>query len=171
MGWCWVSGMKSTTKSSFLLFISFFFAWPFDQNPWLTLVFHMKSIWLLKQLVSDISHLCLHTLSSLCVDCRYNLNNSNVCPQVPVASVSSGVHEAGKNIDKTEALFSQERDPRFAEMYTSISGCTTHTHRHTNIVHTLHTNSWPIYLNVLFSLFSVFSIISIVVCVCVGSGR
>ncbi|XP_071345730.1 aryl hydrocarbon receptor nuclear translocator 2 isoform X1 [Trachinotus anak] len=42
--------------------------------------------------------------------------------QVPVASVSSGVHEAGKSIDKTEALFSQERDPRFAEMYTGISG-------------------------------------------------
>ncbi|XP_060899051.1 aryl hydrocarbon receptor nuclear translocator 2 [Labrus mixtus] len=42
--------------------------------------------------------------------------------QVPVASVSSGVHEAGKNIDKTEALFSQERDPRFTEMYTGISG-------------------------------------------------
>ncbi|KAF1392483.1 hypothetical protein PFLUV_G00028400 [Perca fluviatilis] len=42
--------------------------------------------------------------------------------QVPVASVSSGVHEAGKNIDKTEILFSQERDPRFAEMYTGISG-------------------------------------------------
>ncbi|KAM9317587.1 aryl hydrocarbon receptor nuclear translocator 2 isoform 2-T2 [Pholidichthys leucotaenia] len=39
--------------------------------------------------------------------------------QVPVASVSSGVHEAGKNIDKTEPLFSQERDPRFAEMYTA----------------------------------------------------
>uniref|UniRef100_A0AAQ5X967 Aryl hydrocarbon receptor nuclear translocator 2 n=1 Tax=Amphiprion ocellaris TaxID=80972 RepID=A0AAQ5X967_AMPOC len=52
--------------------------------------------------------------------------------QVPVASVSSGVHEAGKNIDKTEALFSQERDPRFAEMYTSISGCMTHTHTHTH---------------------------------------
>uniref|UniRef100_A0A7N6F6D7 Aryl hydrocarbon receptor nuclear translocator 2 n=1 Tax=Anabas testudineus TaxID=64144 RepID=A0A7N6F6D7_ANATE len=61
--------------------------------------------------------------------------------QVPVASVSSGVHEAGKNIDKTEALFSQERDPRFAEMYTSISGCTlhihTHTHKHT-LAHTLY---------------------------------
>ncbi|KAM9860841.1 aryl hydrocarbon receptor nuclear translocator 2 [Aulostomus maculatus] len=42
--------------------------------------------------------------------------------QVPVASVSSGVHEAGKNIEKTEALFSQDRDPRFAEMYTNISG-------------------------------------------------
>ncbi|XP_077420560.1 aryl hydrocarbon receptor nuclear translocator 2 [Vanacampus margaritifer] len=42
--------------------------------------------------------------------------------QVPVASVSSGVHETGKSIDKPEALFSQERDPRFAEMYTSISG-------------------------------------------------
>uniref|UniRef100_A0A8D3C4U5 Aryl hydrocarbon receptor nuclear translocator 2 n=1 Tax=Scophthalmus maximus TaxID=52904 RepID=A0A8D3C4U5_SCOMX len=41
--------------------------------------------------------------------------------QVPVAGVSGGVHEAGKNIDKTEALFSQERDPRFAEMYTGIS--------------------------------------------------
>uniref|UniRef100_A0A4W6D4V5 Aryl hydrocarbon receptor nuclear translocator 2 n=1 Tax=Lates calcarifer TaxID=8187 RepID=A0A4W6D4V5_LATCA len=51
--------------------------------------------------------------------------------QVPVASVSSGVHEAGKNIDKTEALFSQERDPRFAEMYTGISGCTTQTHTQT----------------------------------------
>ncbi|XP_037103214.1 aryl hydrocarbon receptor nuclear translocator 2 isoform X6 [Syngnathus acus] len=42
--------------------------------------------------------------------------------QVPVASVSSGVHEAGKSIDKPEALFSQERDSRFAEMYSSISG-------------------------------------------------
>ncbi|KAF3833369.1 hypothetical protein F7725_027034 [Dissostichus mawsoni] len=42
--------------------------------------------------------------------------------QVPVAGVSSGVHEAGKNIDKTEVLFSQERDPRFAEMYSGISG-------------------------------------------------
>nr|XP_061811131.1 aryl hydrocarbon receptor nuclear translocator 2 [Nerophis lumbriciformis] len=41
--------------------------------------------------------------------------------QVPVANVSSGVHEAGKSIDKPEALFSPERDPRFAEMYTSIS--------------------------------------------------
>uniref|UniRef100_A0A674MAK3 Aryl hydrocarbon receptor nuclear translocator 2 n=2 Tax=Tetraodontidae TaxID=31031 RepID=A0A674MAK3_TAKRU len=41
--------------------------------------------------------------------------------QVPVPSVSSGVHEAVKNTDKTETLFSQERDPRFAEMYTGIS--------------------------------------------------
>uniref|UniRef100_A0A3P9QG54 Aryl hydrocarbon receptor nuclear translocator 2 n=1 Tax=Poecilia reticulata TaxID=8081 RepID=A0A3P9QG54_POERE len=41
--------------------------------------------------------------------------------QVPVAGVSSGVHDTGKTIDKTETLFSQERDPRFAEMYTSIS--------------------------------------------------
>lgn len=41
-----------------------------------------------------------------------------------MASVSSGVHEAGKNTDKTETLFSQERDPRFAEMYTGISSCT-----------------------------------------------
>ncbi|XP_030650264.1 aryl hydrocarbon receptor nuclear translocator 2 [Chanos chanos] len=42
--------------------------------------------------------------------------------QVPVASVPAGVHEAGKSIDKNESLFSQERDPRFADMYTGISG-------------------------------------------------
>uniref|UniRef100_A0A671SQW5 Aryl hydrocarbon receptor nuclear translocator 2 n=1 Tax=Sinocyclocheilus anshuiensis TaxID=1608454 RepID=A0A671SQW5_9TELE len=42
---------------------------------------------------------------------------------VPVASVPAGVHEAGKTIDKTDSLFSQERDPRFSDMYTGISGC------------------------------------------------
>ncbi|KAK7176764.1 hypothetical protein R3I93_000872 [Phoxinus phoxinus] len=42
--------------------------------------------------------------------------------QVPVASVQSGVHEAGKTIDKADSLFSQERDPRFSDMYTGISG-------------------------------------------------
>ncbi|KAG1971491.1 aryl hydrocarbon receptor nuclear translocator [Pimephales promelas] len=41
--------------------------------------------------------------------------------QVPVASVQSGVHEAGKTIDKADSLFSQERDPRFSDMYTGIS--------------------------------------------------
>lgn len=56
--------------------------------------------------------------------------------QVPVAGVSSGVHDTGKTIDKTETLFSQERDPRFAEMYTSISGCMyihAHIRTHTNV--------------------------------------
>uniref|UniRef100_A0A8C2ZQ71 Aryl-hydrocarbon receptor nuclear translocator 2 n=1 Tax=Cyclopterus lumpus TaxID=8103 RepID=A0A8C2ZQ71_CYCLU len=57
--------------------------------------------------------------------------------QVPVASVSSGVHETGKNIDKTEVLFSQERDPRFAEMYTGIAGCTTDTHINRHLAATL----------------------------------
>ncbi|XP_076879131.1 aryl hydrocarbon receptor nuclear translocator 2 isoform X2 [Brachyhypopomus gauderio] len=38
--------------------------------------------------------------------------------QVPVG----GVHETSKSIDKTETLFSQERDPRFSDMYTGISG-------------------------------------------------
>lgn len=42
--------------------------------------------------------------------------------QVPVASVPAGIHEAGKTIDKTDSLFSQERDPRFSDMYTGISG-------------------------------------------------
>uniref|UniRef100_A0AAX7SUW2 Aryl hydrocarbon receptor nuclear translocator 2 n=1 Tax=Astatotilapia calliptera TaxID=8154 RepID=A0AAX7SUW2_ASTCA len=68
---------------------------------------------------------------------HYLSNNSNV----PVASVGSGVHEAGKNIDKTEALFSQERDPRFADMYTSISGCRrarTHTHTHVHVSSVIH---------------------------------
>uniref|UniRef100_A0A8C6T5P4 Aryl-hydrocarbon receptor nuclear translocator 2 n=1 Tax=Neogobius melanostomus TaxID=47308 RepID=A0A8C6T5P4_9GOBI len=41
--------------------------------------------------------------------------------QVPVASVSGGVHEAGKSMDKSEGLFPQERDQRFAEMYSAIS--------------------------------------------------
>uniref|UniRef100_A0A6Q2ZIY2 Aryl hydrocarbon receptor nuclear translocator 2 n=1 Tax=Esox lucius TaxID=8010 RepID=A0A6Q2ZIY2_ESOLU len=42
---------------------------------------------------------------------------------VSVPSVGGGVHEAGKNIDKTDAMFSQERDPRFTDMYSGISGC------------------------------------------------
>ncbi|XP_059383327.1 aryl hydrocarbon receptor nuclear translocator 2 isoform X1 [Carassius carassius] len=42
--------------------------------------------------------------------------------QVPVASVPAGIHEAGKTIDKTDSLFSQERDPRFSDIYTGISG-------------------------------------------------
>ncbi|XP_023669621.1 aryl hydrocarbon receptor nuclear translocator 2 isoform X2 [Paramormyrops kingsleyae] len=42
--------------------------------------------------------------------------------QVPVASVPAGVHDGGKAIDKTEAIFSQERDPRFSDMYAGISG-------------------------------------------------
>uniref|UniRef100_A0A674EMR8 Aryl-hydrocarbon receptor nuclear translocator 2 n=1 Tax=Salmo trutta TaxID=8032 RepID=A0A674EMR8_SALTR len=41
--------------------------------------------------------------------------------QVPVPSVGGGVHEAGKNTDKTDTMFSQERDPRFADMYSGIS--------------------------------------------------
>ncbi|XP_051776392.1 aryl hydrocarbon receptor nuclear translocator 2 isoform X2 [Erpetoichthys calabaricus] len=41
--------------------------------------------------------------------------------QVPVPNVPTGVHETGKTIDKTEAMFSQERDPRFADMYAGIA--------------------------------------------------
>ncbi|XP_015198430.1 aryl hydrocarbon receptor nuclear translocator 2 isoform X4 [Lepisosteus oculatus] len=41
--------------------------------------------------------------------------------QVPVPNVSSGVHETGKAIDKTDTMFSQDRDPRFADMYAGIS--------------------------------------------------
>ncbi|GCC34590.1 hypothetical protein chiPu_0013065 [Chiloscyllium punctatum] len=41
--------------------------------------------------------------------------------QVPVATVSAGVQEHGKSIDKTDPLFSQDRDPRFTDIYTGIS--------------------------------------------------
>ncbi|KAJ8393073.1 hypothetical protein AAFF_G00067560 [Aldrovandia affinis] len=37
-------------------------------------------------------------------------------------SVSGGPGEAGKPIDKQEALFSQDRDPRFTDVYGGISG-------------------------------------------------
>ncbi|XP_061077638.1 aryl hydrocarbon receptor nuclear translocator 2-like isoform X5 [Conger conger] len=42
--------------------------------------------------------------------------------QVPVTGGPAGVNEAGKAIDKQEALFSQDRDPRFAEVYAGLSG-------------------------------------------------
>ncbi|TSK53829.1 Aryl hydrocarbon receptor nuclear translocator 2 [Bagarius yarrelli] len=66
----------------------------------------------------------------ICTNTNVNLSSSHgeaVCfpgAAVPVGNVAGSVHEAGKNIDKTETLFSQERDPRFSDMYTGISGCT-----------------------------------------------
>ncbi|KAG9341334.1 hypothetical protein JZ751_019438 [Albula glossodonta] len=42
--------------------------------------------------------------------------------QVPVPTGPAGVNEAGKSIDKQEALFSQDRDPRFTDVYAGISG-------------------------------------------------
>ncbi|XP_055479179.1 aryl hydrocarbon receptor nuclear translocator 2 isoform X3 [Psammomys obesus] len=41
--------------------------------------------------------------------------------QVPVPNLPASVHEAGKSVDKADAIFSQERDPRFAEMFAGIS--------------------------------------------------
>lgn len=43
--------------------------------------------------------------------------------QVPVPSLPAGVHEAGKAVEKADAIFSQERDPRFAEMFAGIGAC------------------------------------------------
>ncbi|KAI1904136.1 hypothetical protein AGOR_G00002580 [Albula goreensis] len=42
--------------------------------------------------------------------------------QVPVPTGPAGVNEAGKSIDKQDALFSQDRDPRFTDVYAGISG-------------------------------------------------
>ncbi|KAI4535445.1 hypothetical protein MG293_014671 [Ovis ammon polii] len=41
--------------------------------------------------------------------------------QVPVPNLPAGVHDAGKSVEKADAIFSQERDPRFAEMFAGIS--------------------------------------------------
>lgn len=46
-----------------------------------------------------------------------------MCTQVPVPNLPAGVHEAGKSVEKADAIFSQERDPRFAEMFAGISAC------------------------------------------------
>lgn len=46
-----------------------------------------------------------------------------LCQQVPVPSLPSGVHETGKAVEKADAMFPQERDPRFAEMFAGIGAC------------------------------------------------
>lgn len=43
--------------------------------------------------------------------------------QVPVPSIQANVHEGGKSVEKPDAIFSQERDPRFAEMFAGITTC------------------------------------------------
>lgn len=43
--------------------------------------------------------------------------------QVPVPSIPANVHEGGKSVEKPDAIFSQERDPRFAEMFAGITAC------------------------------------------------
>lgn len=46
-----------------------------------------------------------------------------VSQQVPVPSIPANVHEGGKSVEKPDAIFSQERDPRFAEMFAGITAC------------------------------------------------
>nr|XP_005989658.1 PREDICTED: aryl hydrocarbon receptor nuclear translocator 2 isoform X2 [Latimeria chalumnae] len=41
--------------------------------------------------------------------------------QVPVPNIAASVHETGKSIDKADSMFTQDRDPRFAEMFSGIS--------------------------------------------------
>ncbi|NXC12835.1 ARNT2 protein, partial [Corythaeola cristata] len=41
--------------------------------------------------------------------------------QVPVPSIPANVHEGGKSVEKPDAIFSQERDPRFAEMFAGMT--------------------------------------------------
>ncbi|XP_026532911.1 aryl hydrocarbon receptor nuclear translocator 2 [Notechis scutatus] len=41
--------------------------------------------------------------------------------QVPVPSIQSNVHEGGKAVEKPDTIFTQERDPRFAEMFAGIT--------------------------------------------------
>lgn len=46
-----------------------------------------------------------------------------MCKQVPVPNLPASVHEAGKSVEKADAIFSQERDPRFAEMFAGMGAC------------------------------------------------
>uniref|UniRef100_A0A8C8SU63 Aryl hydrocarbon receptor nuclear translocator 2 n=1 Tax=Pelusios castaneus TaxID=367368 RepID=A0A8C8SU63_9SAUR len=41
--------------------------------------------------------------------------------QVPVPNIPTNVHESGKPVEKPDTIFSQERDPRFAEMFAGIT--------------------------------------------------
>uniref|UniRef100_G3WIA9 Aryl hydrocarbon receptor nuclear translocator 2 n=1 Tax=Sarcophilus harrisii TaxID=9305 RepID=G3WIA9_SARHA len=41
--------------------------------------------------------------------------------QVPVPNIPANVHETGKPVEKADTIFSQERDPRFAEMFAGIT--------------------------------------------------
>uniref|UniRef100_H3ANY1 Aryl-hydrocarbon receptor nuclear translocator 2 n=1 Tax=Latimeria chalumnae TaxID=7897 RepID=H3ANY1_LATCH len=41
--------------------------------------------------------------------------------KVPVPNIAASVHETGKSIDKADSMFTQDRDPRFAEMFSGIS--------------------------------------------------
>ncbi|XP_037767115.2 aryl hydrocarbon receptor nuclear translocator 2 isoform X2 [Chelonia mydas] len=41
--------------------------------------------------------------------------------QVPVPNIPANVHEGGKPVEKPDAIFSQEQNPRFAEMFAGIT--------------------------------------------------
>ncbi|XP_060035562.1 aryl hydrocarbon receptor nuclear translocator 2 isoform X2 [Erinaceus europaeus] len=64
----------------------------------------------IKQLQQQQAELEVHQRDGL----SYDLS------QVPVPTLAA-VHEAGKAVDKADGLFSQERDPRFTEMFAGIS--------------------------------------------------
>ncbi|XP_053573648.1 aryl hydrocarbon receptor nuclear translocator 2 isoform X2 [Bombina bombina] len=52
---------------------------------------------------------------------RDNLSSYDLS-QVPVPNLTGNVHEGGKTVvDKPDPIFSQERDPRFAEMFAGIT--------------------------------------------------
>uniref|UniRef100_A0A8C0G3B5 Aryl hydrocarbon receptor nuclear translocator 2 n=1 Tax=Chelonoidis abingdonii TaxID=106734 RepID=A0A8C0G3B5_CHEAB len=41
--------------------------------------------------------------------------------QVPVPNIPTNVHEGGKSVEKPDTIFSQEQNPRFAEMFAGIT--------------------------------------------------
>uniref|UniRef100_H0X577 Aryl hydrocarbon receptor nuclear translocator 2 n=1 Tax=Otolemur garnettii TaxID=30611 RepID=H0X577_OTOGA len=82
-------------------------AWPLSQEP-----LEYVAGALARQLQQQQAELEVHQRDGLS---SYDLS------QVPVPNLPGGVHESGKSVEKTDAIFSQERDPRFAEMFAGIS--------------------------------------------------
>uniref|UniRef100_A0A8D2MSA9 Aryl hydrocarbon receptor nuclear translocator n=1 Tax=Zonotrichia albicollis TaxID=44394 RepID=A0A8D2MSA9_ZONAL len=66
--------------------------------------------------------ICTNTnLGSLSVRSPTRCEQPHVPPQVPVQPVSAAGPEHSKPLEKAESLFSQERDPRFGEIFPGIS--------------------------------------------------
>ncbi|PKU38996.1 aryl hydrocarbon receptor nuclear translocator 2 isoform x1 [Limosa lapponica baueri] len=73
---------------------------------------HIETVTTVRQLQQQQAELEVHQRDGLS---SYDLS------QVPVPSIPANVHEGGKSVEKPDAIFSQERDPRFAEMFAGIT--------------------------------------------------
>uniref|UniRef100_A0A8C9G3C3 Aryl hydrocarbon receptor nuclear translocator 2 n=1 Tax=Pavo cristatus TaxID=9049 RepID=A0A8C9G3C3_PAVCR len=109
---------QSHLRESFqqVLHPTFLSVW--NRRPWLYLSLYLNCFFvtsfclLCRQLQQQQAELEVHQRDGLS---SYDLS------QVPVPSIPANVHEGGKSVEKPDAIFSQERDPRFAEMFAGIT--------------------------------------------------